>query len=66
MMEIQKKIPKFLEQSIPRLYKYMNELDEIQTISLGMTIPQRYIMSIFSCEQPIEVSKYVFDIFFFE
>ena len=59
-------MPEFLSKAAPKLYDYMNELDVAQTISLSMTIPQRYIMSIFTCEQPIEVSKFVFDLFIFE
>ena len=66
MQRIQERMPEFLSKAAPKLFDYMNELDVAQTISLSMTIPQRYIMSIFTCEQPIEVSKFVFDLFIFE
>ena len=35
-------------------------------MSLSFTFPQRYVMSIFSCKQPVQISKDVFDLFFFE
>ena len=66
MQRVQERMPEFLSEAAPKLFDYMNELDVAQTISLSMTIPQRYIMSIFTCEQPIEVSKFVFDLFIFE
>lgn len=59
-------MPEFLKQVVPRLYETMGKMCEAQTFSLGMTIPQRYIMSIFTCEQPIEISKFIFDMFIFE
>lgn len=44
----------------------MQQDDEMELMSLSFTFPQRYIMSIFTCEQPIEISKSVLDLFIFE
>ncbi len=38
----------------------------METISLNFTIPQKYIMPIFTCQFSIELSKRVFDLFFWE
>jgi len=44
----------------------MENDDAMQLMSLNFTFPQKYIMSIFTCEQPIEISKSVMDLFILE
>jgi len=39
MKIMQERVPDFLKSVTPRLYQYMNELCETQTMSLTMTLP---------------------------
>ena len=66
MATLQADMPEFLQLSCPRLYSKMKEDCEIELMSLTFTLPQRYLMSIFTCEQPIEISKSILDLFIFE
>ncbi len=66
MQDLQDKFPKLLEQAVPKLHEKLIEDCPELLMSLSFTFPQRYVLSIFACNQPIETSKYVFDLFFFE
>jgi len=64
--EIQQQIPTLIEQAAPRLYKRMLDADAIEAMSLSFVIPQKYIMPIFTCAMPVDVTKHIFDLFIWE
>jgi hypothetical protein len=57
MMKLQDAMPEMLMRHVQELYLYMLELDPALTQSLNLILPQKCIMSIFTCIAPIEISK---------
>jgi hypothetical protein len=55
-----------MQENVPQLYSYMMSLDVACTMMLNQTLPQRFIMTIFTVVAPIKISKYFMDLFIIE
>lgn len=55
-----------MQSNVPKLYERMVNADVMETMSLNFIVPQRYIMPIFTCTIPVDLSKHIFDLFLWE
>ena len=66
MAKLQATIPELFEAEVPELLRHICKEAPHIMVPLSITLPQKCIMSMFTCTAPIEMSKRIMDYFIFE